>query len=135
MTRRPVSPCCRPRPPSEHVAWTCSRVAGDILEAGVWRGGASILARAVLASYGVTDRRVIVADPLEGLPPPSEEFPADAGADFHTHPELAASLEEVRANFARFGLLDEQVVFLKGLFQDTMPLVDANRLAVLPPRW
>jgi O-methyltransferase len=106
-------------------------VPGDILEAGVWRGGASILARAVLASYGVTDRRVIVADSFEGLPPPSEEFPADAGADFHTHPELAVSLEEVRANFARFGLLDDQVVFLKGWFKDTMPLVDADRLAVL----
>jgi len=107
------------------------RIPGDILEAGVWRGGASIMARAVLASYGVTDRRIIVADSFEGLPPPSEEFPADAGADLHTHPELAVSLEEVHANFDRFGLLDEQVVFLKGLFRDTMPLVDAEALAVL----
>ncbi|MGH9227176.1 MAG: TylF/MycF/NovP-related O-methyltransferase [Acidimicrobiales bacterium] len=106
-------------------------IPGDILEAGVWRGGASILARAVLASRGVTDRRIIVADSFEGLPPPSEEFPADAGAEFHTHPELAVSLEQVRANFDRFGLLDEQVVFLKGWFRDTMPLVDAEALAVL----
>ena len=106
-------------------------VAGDILEAGVWRGGASILARAVLASRGVTDRRVFVADSFEGLPPPSEQFPADADADFHTHPELAVSLEQVRANFDRFGLLDDQVVFLKGWFRDTMPLVDADALAVL----
>jgi O-methyltransferase len=106
-------------------------VAGDILEAGAWRGGASILARAVLASRGVTDRRVFVADSFEGLPPPSEQFPADADADFHTHPELAVSLEQVRANFDRFGLLDDQVVFLKGWFRDTMPLVDADALAVL----
>jgi len=106
-------------------------VPGDILEAGVWRGGASILARAVLASRGVTDRRVIAADSFEGLPPPSEQFPADAGADFHTHPELAVSLEQVRANFERFGLLDDQVVFLKGWFRDTMPRVDAHALAVL----
>lgn len=68
-------------------------VRGDILEAGVWRGGASILARAVLASHGVTDRRVIVADSFEGLPPPSQEFPADAGAVFHTRPELAVPLD------------------------------------------
>jgi O-methyltransferase len=106
-------------------------VPGDILEAGVWRGGASILARAVLASRGVTDRRVIVADSFEGLPPPSEEFPADAGADFHTHPELAVPLEQVRANFDRFGLLDDQVVFLEGWFRDTMPLVESEALAVL----
>jgi O-methyltransferase len=106
-------------------------VPGDILEAGVWRGGASILARAVLASRGVTDRRIIAADSFEGLPPPSEQFPADAGADFHTHPELAVSLEQVRENFDRFGLLDDQVVFLKGWFHDTMPHVDADGLAVL----
>jgi hypothetical protein len=106
-------------------------IPGDILEAGVWRGGASILARAVLASYGVTDRRVIVADSFEGLPPPSDEFPADADATFHTLPDLAVSLDEVRANFDRFGLLDEQVVFLEGWFRDTMPLVDAKALAVL----
>ena len=106
-------------------------IPGDILEAGVWRGGASILARGVLAAYGVTDRRVIVADSFEGLPPPSEEFPADADATFHTLPDLAVSLEAVRANFDRFGLLDEQVVFLEGWFRDTMPLVDAEALAVL----
>jgi O-methyltransferase len=106
-------------------------IPGDILEAGVWRGGASILARAVLASHGVTDRRIIVADSFEGLPPPNDQFPADAGADFHTHPELAVPLEHVRTNFERFSLLDEQVVFLKGWFRDTMPRVDAKALAVL----
>ena len=106
-------------------------IPGDVLEAGVWRGGASILARAVLASHGADDRRVIVADSFEGLPPPSDEFPADVGAEFHTLPELAVSLEEVQANFDRFGLLDERVVFLKGWFRDTMPLVDAEALAVL----
>jgi O-methyltransferase len=106
-------------------------VPGDILEAGVWRGGASILARAVLAARGVTDRRVIVADSFEGLPPPSDEFPADAGATLHTHADLAVSLEQVRTNFDRFGLLDDQVLFLKGWFRDTMPKVGAEALAVL----
>jgi hypothetical protein len=105
------------------------RTPGDILEAGVWRGGASILARAVLASYGVTDRRVIAADSFEGLPPPSEEL--DGRFRFRSLPELAVSLDDVRANFDRFGLLDEQVVLLKGWFRDTMPLVDAEALAVL----
>ena len=28
-----------------------TNIAGDIVEAGVWRGGASIMARAVLAAY------------------------------------------------------------------------------------
>jgi O-methyltransferase len=106
-------------------------VPGDIIEAGVWRGGASIFARAVLASRGVTDRTVIVADSFEGLPPPSGDHPADRGSKLHTYSQLAVSVEEVQANFARFGLLDDQVVFLKGWFRDTMPLVRSPALAVM----
>jgi uncharacterized coiled-coil DUF342 family protein len=109
-----------------------SNVPGDIVETGVWRGGASILARAVLAAYGVTDRKVILADSFEGLPPPDKEhYPADADSNFHEFPELAVSLEQVRNNFEKFGLLDDQVVFLKGWFKDTMAHVPAQQIAVL----
>src|SRR5271157_4830426 len=60
-------------------------VPGDILEAGVWRGGACILARAVLEALDDPDRLVWVADSFEGLPPPDPiRFPADAGDDHST---------------------------------------------------
>jgi hypothetical protein len=108
------------------------RVPGDFVETGVWRGGASIFARAVLLAYGVTDRRVICCDSFEGLPPPDvTHYPSDEGSDFHTYPELAVSLEQVQANFATFDLLDEQVVFLKGWFRDTMSRVPSEKVAVL----
>lgn len=45
-------------------------VEGDLIETGVWRGGACIFMRAVLAAYGIEDRKVFVADSFEGLPPP-----------------------------------------------------------------
>ena len=38
-------------------------------ETGVWRGGSSIVARAVLAAYGATDRISYVCDSFAGLPP------------------------------------------------------------------
>ena len=107
-------------------------VPGDFVETGVWRGGASIFARAILLAYGSTDRRVICCDSFEGLPPPNaSQFAADEGSDFHTYPELAVSLEEVRANFAKFDLLDDQVEFLKGWFRDTMAHVPSEKIAVL----
>lgn len=106
-------------------------VGGDILEAGVWRGGASILARAVLRATGDSSRRVFVADSFEGLPPPNPAFPQDAGSKLHEHKELAISLEAVQANFAKFDLLDERVVFLKGWFRDTLPSAPVGQLAVL----
>ncbi len=46
-------------------------VPGDIIETGVWRGGACILARGVLKAYGVKDRKVWVADSFQGLPAPN----------------------------------------------------------------
>lgn len=108
------------------------RTSGDLIETGVWRGGACIYMRAILKAYGVTDRRVWVADSFAGLPRPNEEkYPADAADDFHTYQELAVSLEEVKKNFDRYGLLDDQVVFLKGWFRDTLPTAAIDRLAIL----
>ena len=109
-----------------------SNVPGDFVETGVWRGGASIMARAVLKAYLVTDRRVIACDSFEGLPPPDPaRFPADTGSNFHEFADLSVSLETVKANFAKFDLLDDQVLFLKGWFRDTMPDVPSEQVAVL----
>jgi O-methyltransferase len=40
-------------------------------------------------------------------------------------------LEEVQDNFRKFDLLDDQVVFLKGWFKDTLPGAPIEQLAVL----
>ncbi len=107
------------------------QIPGDFIETGVWRGGACIMMRAVLKAYRLVDRRVIAADSFAGLPPPSVGVAADAGADFHTRKDFAVPLAEVKAAFARYGLLDQQVVFLEGLFKDTLPTAPIETLAVL----
>ncbi len=107
-------------------------VPGDFIETGVWRGGATIMMRAVLKAYGITDRRVFVADSFAGLPPPRPDvYPADKGWNLHIFDELAVPLAEVRRNFARYGLLDDQVVFLEGWFSDTLPRAEIAKIAVL----
>jgi hypothetical protein len=107
-------------------------VEGDLIETGVWRGGACIFMRAVLAAHGIEDRKVYVADSFEGLPKPEvEEFPDDKGDTHYLHPFLAVSQAEVENNFKRYGLLDSQVVFLKGWFKDTLPHAPIEKLAVL----
>ncbi len=107
------------------------RVPGDLIEAGVWRGGACILMRGVLAAYGVKDRKIWVADSFAGPPPPDESCPADAGDLHSTYDQLRVSLENVKENFAHYRLLDEQVEFLKGWFKDTLPVAPIERLAIL----
>lgn len=106
-------------------------IPGDLIETGVWRGGSCIFMRAILKAYGVQDRRVWVADSFAGLPPPdTERYPADKGSPFHIYDDLAVSLEKVKANFEAYGLLDDQVCFLKGWFKDTLPAAPIEKLAV-----
>lgn len=107
-------------------------VLGDLVETGVWRGGATIFMRAILKAYGITDRRVWAADSFRGLPPPDvKRYPPDAGDSLHEYAFLAVSLEEVQENFRRYGLLDDQVQFLKGWFRDTLAAAPIERIAVL----
>ncbi len=106
-------------------------VPGDLIETGVWRGGATIFMRSILAAYGVRDRKVFVADSFEGLPPPNAAlYPADAGDKHHEQQALAISLEQVQRHFDLYGLLDDQVRFLKGWFKDTLPTAPIDKLAV-----
>lgn len=108
------------------------QVPGDLIETGVWRGGSSIFMRAVLKMYGDTTRIVWVADSFQGLPKPdAERYPADREDTLWTRDQLAISLDEVKANFARYGLLDDQVRFLKGWFHDTLLSAPIKRLAIL----
>lgn len=106
-------------------------IPGDLMETGVWRGGACIMMRAVLQAYGVEDRVVWAADSFCGLPEPNPEIAADAGDKHHTFAELAVSLEKVKSNFNKYGLLDEQVRFLQGWFSETLRQAPIERLALL----
>lgn len=108
-------------------------IPGDLIETGVWRGGSTIFMRAILRQLGVTDRTVWVADSFEGLPEPTraEDQARGRAWDMSSNSYLAVSLEQVQAHFARFGLLDDQVRFLKGWFKDTLPGAPIERLAVL----
>jgi len=109
-------------------------VPGDVAECGAWRGGAGILMRGVLAAHAVTDRKVWVADSFQGLPLPPVNSVDEGMYNFPQVVESAhfqVDLAQVQANFARYGLLDEQVRFLPGWFHETLPNAPIEQLAVL----
>ena len=108
-------------------------IDGDLIETGVWRGGACIFMRAILKAYGDTNRTVWVADSFAGLPPPDPaNYSADDGDRHHTFVNvLGVPRHVVEDNFRSYGLLDEQVQFLEGWFKDTLPSAPIDRLAVL----
>jgi O-methyltransferase len=102
-------------------------VEGDLIEAGAWRGGASILMRATLDSLGAADRTVLVADSFQGFPKGQEQ---DEHTDLSGFDFLSVPLDEVRASFARLGL-DQGVRFVEGFFEDTLPGLEGGRWAIV----
>lgn len=106
-------------------------VPGDFMECGVWRGGACILIKGMLAERGITNRLVWLADSFDGLPPPRPGVDDALDLSKARYPLLAVSLDRVRANFETFGLLDSGVRFLPGWFEDSLPTAPVERLALL----
>ena len=59
---------------------------GDLIETGVWRGGATIFMRGILKGYSITDCTVWVADSFAGFPSTEAQ---GASARSFSSPELA----------------------------------------------
>jgi O-methyltransferase len=106
-----------------------NRIPGDIVECGVWRGGNMLIAKEMSKGSPLA-RKFYLYDTFTGMSAPTE-------ADVSLSGELAdktfrerqrsdhtdwvyASLDDVRGNFRDAGLLDEQVVFIKGKVEDTL---------------
>ena len=107
-------------------------IQGDFIEAGVWRGGSTIYMKGILSSYGITDRKVYVADSFEGLPPPDpNKYPIDKGSQFHLIDFLRVSQETVMNNFKTYDLFDENIIFIKGFFETSLKNVNIDKLAIL----
>ena len=111
-------------------------IPGDVIEAGVWRGGGSIYMRGCLEALGGSDRRSWVADSFEGLPQPD---PANTKEATFYHSEMmqgvyrkmSAGYDEVKDNFEAYDLLSERVNFLKGWFSETLPSAPIDQLAIM----
>lgn len=107
-------------------------IEGDFIETGVWRGGACIFMRAILAAYGIEDRKVYLADSFQGLPKPDEKtWPKDKEDQHFVYDFLAVSKKIVEENFRKYNLLDDQVIFIEGFFKDTLPNASVDKLSIL----
>jgi hypothetical protein len=106
-------------------------IEGDFVECGVWRGGNSVLAASLFKLKGA-NRRTFLFDTFAGMTEPSEHDhtqDGNTGATESKFQELKksevnewcfASLEDVRNNFARAGLGNEPVKFVKGDVRETL---------------
>src|SRR3954471_1192640 len=102
-------------------------VAGDLIEAGSWRGGASMLMRATLDTLG-DGRTVYVADSFQGFP--QLDAADEHGARLSSFQFLAVPDDEVRESFARLGL-DRGVELVPGFFEATLARFAGHRWAIV----
>jgi O-methyltransferase len=103
-------------------------IAGDVVECGCARGGSAALMALSLRQFG-SARRIWLFDTFEGLPAPSSQDPDFEIADLFTG-TCVGTLGEVRGLFDRLSVADD-VTFVKGLFQETLPANPIRQIAVL----
>ena len=100
-----------------------TRIRGDFVETGVWRGGMSIFMQGMLFAYGEEHNRSMhVCDSFEGLPAEDKRYKGnDAVSKAHLWKFIKVSKEEVIRNFQNYDLLLPNVYFVKGFFKESMP--------------
>ena len=109
------------------------RIEGDFLEAGVCRGGAAILMRALQVAHGEAHRKTWLVDSFQGVPPSTAEADRryDTELEEAKQPWLACDEKTVREHFARYDLLDGHVEFVAGWLEETLPGAPIGPLAIL----
>jgi O-methyltransferase len=132
---------------TDYVAKTAT--PGDIVECGVWRGGSVMLAALTLLARDESHRKLYLFDTFEGMSKPTE-YDVMSGSGKAALPEwerhrrgfydrlrqryyrsYVASLEKVRANVLTTGYPPENLVFVKGKVEDTIPASAPGSIALL----
>ncbi len=122
-------------------------VPGDFVECGVWRGGSVMAMILTLQELGATDRTIYLYDTFEGMTEPTEDDVSDAEGSALTAWRAAASAnqrpwddvfgpdafseESVRSVVLGTGYPSEQIHFVRGPVEDTVPATVPDEIALL----
>jgi hypothetical protein len=116
------------------------KIPGDIVECGVWRGGSMQATARTLLEAGDTSRHLYLFDTFEGMPPPTEE---DRRHDGQSAAELlaanaktsgvwaVASLDDVKEGMSQVPYPPEQVHYVPGLVEQTVPDQAPEQISIL----
>ena len=116
--------------PRLHMLYTLAKevcekdIPGNFAECGVAGGGSSAMLAAIISRYSKRSRLIYACDTFEGMPPPSEHDVVrgveaeDTGWGTGTCAAPTTSLEKVARELGVF----QNVMIVKGLFQETLPV-------------
>ena len=117
------------------------KIAGDIVECGVWRGGSMMAAALTLQAEQDVSRTLHLFDTFAGMSPPSEiDRAAQSGrtaasllaeADSSSDLWALASIDDVRANLKSTNYPADRIRFIRGKVEDTIPREAPAEIAIL----
>jgi hypothetical protein len=119
---------------------TAQRIPGAIVECGVWRGGSMMAVALTLLRLGATDRQLYLFDTFSGMTPPGVEDVKHTGeraADMlatssrDSDDWAVASLEDVRAAVLGIGYPEQNIHFIQGPVEETLPAQAPGEIALL----
>ena len=122
---------------------TRNKIPGDFVECGVWRGGSTMMAALTFLAEGDASRRLWLYDTFEGMDPPTDkdvELRSGRSAQSLLKEQeriparnvwAMATLDDVQANLQSTGYPSQNLVYRKGLVQDTLQESLPSDIAIL----
>ena len=119
-----------------------SKIEGDIVECGVWKGGSLMLSAYTLLKIGETGRKIYLYDTYKGMSAPTDrdvmlanKYPAqkvwEKYQDEDHNKWCYVSVEEVKTNMFSTGYPRENLIFIQGKVEDTLPKITPEKISLL----
>ena len=115
-----------------------NNIEGDLAECGVWKGGSAMLMAYTLQQSGITDRKLYLYDTFEGMTKPGEKDGAFEKMEWERQQVndqrnnwCLSPIEEVKDNLAQTGYPEENIIWIKGKVEDTIPGRLPSKIALL----
>jgi len=119
-----------------------SKISGDVVECGVWKGGSMMAVARTLAQLNDSTRHLYLFDTFDGMTPPSAKDISLSGTHASTMLETNkkedetsvwcySPLEEVKEAVTSVGYSTEKIHFIKGRVEDTLPAEAPQKISLL----
>jgi O-methyltransferase len=120
-----------------------NNIEGDFVECGVWRGGSAMMIAKMLSNRKIVDRKLFLYDTFEGMTEPTDSDVRYNGENATIlYNELVdengktiwcvGNLEDVKRNLDLTNFDNENIVYVKGKVEDTIPNnLPENKISLL----
>jgi O-methyltransferase len=117
-------------------------IPGSFVECGVWRGGSSMLMAEMLKRRNISDRNIYLYDTFEGMSAPTQndvDYRGNAAKvlldkNVENKEESVwclADLNDVKNNLNLIGYQSQNIIFVQGKVEDTIPNTIPTEIAIL----